>query len=106
MVLAEVSERKILDIEATAKTCKNIEGFFAATVPDESRAVVPLVPEAVAAPAVPEVIYDEDFYFDIATRCEKRHRTGVGYGRREESRYRLNPVTVLTSLLHEEGRPV
>jgi hypothetical protein len=23
----------------------------------------------------------------FATRCEKRHRTGVGYGRREGSRY-------------------
>ena len=59
------TKRKILDTETTAKRCKNIVGFFAATVPDESRAVVPLVPEAVAAPAVPEVIYDEDFYFDI-----------------------------------------
>jgi hypothetical protein len=28
-----------------------------------------------------------EFHPSSATRCEKRHRTGVVYGRREESRY-------------------
>ena len=30
-----------------------------------------------------------------AIRCEKRHRTGVGYGRREESRYRRYDLHIL-----------
>jgi hypothetical protein len=31
-----------------------------------------------------------------AIRCEKRHRTGVGYGRREESRYSTPDYGIIT----------
>jgi hypothetical protein len=58
-------------MKTTARSCKNIERFFSSTVPDEASATAPdnafytTLPEPVSAPAGPEIIYDEDFYFGM-----------------------------------------